>query len=269
MPEAPRTGLCRSSDERRDEFYVGYLPVPPGHLFYLRLLMPLLLWLAVGVAAVVSGSHSDPGAGVWDTGRPQVLEGLLDVAPYPLLRVPSAKLGEPFTTYLLVETGKFGAGRRAAPHDGRLVRVSGWLIQRDGRRMIELEPGDGAIEPLESASASDLDRLRRPAAEPRGRVRLRGEIVDSKCYLGVMKPGEGKTHKECATLCISAGIPPMLVTRDASGTRSYFLLVRPDGDAQDARILPLVADPVEVSGTLDRVGDLNILRADPADIQRL
>jgi hypothetical protein len=27
---------------------------------------------------------------------------------------------------------------------------------------------------------------------------LTGEIVDSKCYLGVMNPGQGKVHRDCA-----------------------------------------------------------------------
>jgi hypothetical protein len=41
-----------------------------------------------------------------------------------------------------------------------------------------------------------------------GLVKLTGEIVDSKCFLRVIAPGSGKTHKECASLRLRGGIPP-------------------------------------------------------------
>lgn len=248
------------------EFYVGYFPMPPAHLFYVRMLMPVLLWVAVGAAAVVSSSQVDPGPGAWSSGAPQSFQGVINTQPYPLLRVPGGANGAAFTTFLIVETGKFGGGKRAAPFDGQYVNVSGWLIERDERRMIELDPGESAITSMSDKSAAELVA---PTAPPNGEVTLRGEIVDSKCFLGVMKPGHGKTHKECATLCIAGGIPPVLVTQDATGSRSYYLLTDPDGKALDDRVLPFVADPVEVSGSLSTIGDLRILRIDPTRIQRL
>lgn len=263
-----KAGTANATAFEGDEFYVGYLPMPPRHVFYVRLLMPMALWFALGVAAVVSSSQPEPGAGVWNTGRAEVFEGRIDALPYPLLRIPTARVEQPFQTLLIVETGKFGGGKRALPYDGRIVKLSGWLIERDGRRMIELEPGEGAIQSIELPPAESI-QLNRPDARVLGHVNLRGEIVDSKCFLGVMKPGEGKTHKECATLCIAGGIPPMLVTRDPAGQRSYYLLANPDGGALDRSLLPYVADPVEVSGTLEQRGDLQVLRIDTTSIRRL
>lgn len=254
-----------SVDRSRDEFFVGYAPAPPWLVFYVRLLMPLLFWAAIGAAAMVSSSQTDPGAGQWHNGEVRTFDGLISAAPYPLIRVPTARLDPPMETLLLVETGKHGANRAAA-FDGQTVRVRGWLIERDGRRMVELEPEDGAIERLNDVDGAQLAP---PAPKSLGAVTLRGEIVDAKCFLGVMKPGEGKTHKECATMCVSGGIPPMMVTRDAAGNRSYYLLTMPDGSAMDRRILPYIADPVEVRGVLDRVGDLRVLRLDPADVLRM
>ena len=45
---------------------------------------------------------------------------------------------------------------------------------------------------------------------------VKGEIVDPKCFFGVMKPGEGKPHKDCAIRCILGGIPPVLKVTDES-----------------------------------------------------
>ncbi len=89
---------------------------------------------------------------------------------------------------------------------------------------------------------------------------LRGEILDSKCFLGAMRPGEGKTHKECAALCIAGGISPMLITRDERGTATYYLLTNSSGGAMGPEVLPLVADPVEIRGEVEHVGGLLRLR---------
>lgn len=50
-----------------------------------------------------------------------------------------------------------------------------------------------------------------------GETTLKGEIVDSKCYLGVMNPGNLKAHRACAINCIQGGVPPVLLVRDGGG----------------------------------------------------
>jgi hypothetical protein len=52
-----------------------------------------------------------------------------------------------------------------------------------------------------------------------------GEIVDSKCFLGVMNPGEGTVHCDCARVCLRGGIPPMLLIRGARAEEALVLLV--------------------------------------------
>ena len=102
-----------------------------------------------------------------------------------------------------------------------------------------------------------------PAQVPLGRQRLRGEIVDSKCYFGVMKPGQGKAHRDCAVRCISGGAPPAFVVRAAGpegGERTLILLlVGSDGSSIGSRILDLVAEPVEIEGEVSRLGDQLVL----------
>ena len=258
----------RSALAAADEFYVGYLPPPVGVARFVGCIVPVLLLLALAIAVAAAAVQTRPGRGDWDTGKLRRFEGVIAARPYPLLRVPTGD-GR-VTTLLIVEEGKFGGGKRAAAFDGRAVTVSGWLLHREGRQMVELAPDSSAIEPLLSGSGGDA--LIREASTPSqsfGERTLRGEIVDTKCWLGAMKPGEGKTHKECATLCIAGGIPPSLVTRDAEGRVFWLLLTsRDEGPIGDA-LLPFVGDFVETRGELVRRGDLWQLRVDAGTLSRL
>ena len=102
-----------------------------------------------------------------------------------------------------------------------------------------------------------------------GQQTLIGEIVDSKCYLGVMNPGQLITHRACAIRCISGGIPPVLLVRQTNGPALYFLLVSSDGRPVNKQVLSMVTEPIEVTGNVERQGELLILRADPATYRRV
>ena len=122
----------------------------------------------------------------------------------------------------------------------------------------------GSIEPTSEATAGPPG-----GAVDLGIQTLRGEIVDSKCYLGVMKPGRGKPHRACATLCIRGGIPPVLRVETGSGEYRHFLLTDKAGGAINDRLLDLIAVPVEIAGRVLRTGDLLVLETDPKTIRRL
>jgi len=244
-------------------FYVGYLPVPSPLARFLRLAVPALGLLVVAVSIAVARSQSNPGSAVWSDAKAREFRGTLVVDPYPLLVVPASSEATAPTVYLLVEMGKHGGRPDLRAISGKQVTVSGWLLQRDGRRMIELEPDEKAVRPDAARSAAILERRHL------GQVTLQGEIVDSKCYLGAMKPGEGKTHKACATLCIRGGMPPMLVTPSAVGGRGYFLLIDSSGAPLSSDFWPLISEPVQVTGKLESLGDLRILRVAPNQIHRL
>lgn len=254
------------------EFYVGYFKTPPALARFLRWALPVLIVAALAVAWFVSRSQNDPGDGVWHDDA-QALVGHIVAKPYPHIRVQSTEPGRPVETILLVSEGKHGGGERVAALDGRVARVRGTILERDGRRLLELAQND-AVTPDISLSQPAEARLAAPTVVPMGQVTLRGEIIDPKCYSGAMKPGEGKTHKECATLCIAGGIPPMFVTLDDAGRRSYYLLTNPAGEALEGSalregVLPFVADAVEISGVLERRDDLQVFKIDPGSIRRL
>src|SRR5204863_10220660 len=101
-----------------------------------------------------------------------------------------------------------------------------------------------------------------------GSVSLTGEIVDTKCHFGVMNPGSGKVHRDCAVRCISGGIPPGLLVRDRDGNLQTVLLARADGRELHREILDYVAEPVRLHGTLVRSSGFLILRTDLSAITR-
>jgi hypothetical protein len=254
------------------EFYVGYLRMPRALVGFLRWMLPGLIAAALAVAWFVSRAQNDPGDGVWHDDS-QSFFGRIAATPYPLIRVPSTQPGGSVETILLVSEGKHGGGARIAALDGRMARVRGTILERDGRRLLELADTD-AITPEDSRSQPTEAQVSAHTIVALGAVMLRGEIIDPKCYSGAMKPGEGKTHKECATLCIAGGIPPMFVTLDDTGRRSYYLLTNPAGQALEGNvlrdaILPFVADAVEISGMLELRDDLLVLRIDLSSIRRL
>lgn len=247
------------------EFYVGYLPMPPRHRTFLMVLLPIIGLAAICAAVVFSAQQNNPGDGYWDLDEAVTLTGRVTTNPYAVLTVPGRD-GAADRQVLLVTTGKVGGGF-AQPVDGEWVSVTGYVIERGGRTMLTVEHShaDIAVNPSEPEHT-----LRRVVAL--GHHQLVGEIIDPKCYFGAMKPGEGKIHKACATLCIAGGIPPMFMTRTAAGTRTYYLLTDADGsDLRDEKLdalLPYVADPVQIEGAIERWGDLLVCKLDVSSVER-
>jgi len=177
-------------------------------------------------------------------------EGVIESWPYPMLVTSSGR-------FLLVGEGKHGFD--SSGFTGHQVRLRGALIRRDDDQMLEVESG--------SAERIGPTQLHTERADL-GPVRLTGEIVDSKCYLGVMNPGGGKVHRDCAVRCISGGAPPAFLVRDASGDAQVLLLAGADGRALNREILDFVAEPITISGRLVRTGSTLVLLAEPRDFHR-
>jgi hypothetical protein len=258
----------------RDAFFIGWEPTPKKYARFLRPIIVALLLITGGVAAAVAYLQRDPGTGHWDTDNVRTFDGIVYTQPYAMIRVPGNKPGDRPRTMLLVEDGKFGAlprveGFLPGKADGAAVRVTGTILHRDGRWMLELAEGEKGMRRLTAEEEANLPPLGWPPPEVLAdHVTLKGEIIDPKCYLGAMKPGGGKTHKACAMLCISGGVPPMLVTRDAARNETFYLLVTEAGGVANERVLDFVGDPVEVAGWLERHGDLLLLHVAGDGVRR-
>ena len=245
-------------------FYVGYLPLPPATRRFLWPWLAANFVLLLAVAIVVAQQQRDPGDGAWDTADDVTYEGVLTLDPYPLLQVGNdAQTGGPLTV-IPIEMGKRGSQARLAGLAGQRVRLTGFPIRRGGRVVLGLGAGGSMIEPQGPATPDDIF-----LPIDLGEHTLVGEIVDPQCYLGAMKPGEGKPHKVCATLCITGGIPPVFVVNDGAGNTTTYLLMTSDGEAFPPSHYEYIADPLELTGQVERRGDMLVLLADLSSFRRL
>lgn len=252
---------------REEEMFIGWAPAPRADRRFLIMALPLGLAGAGGLAAVIARSLSDPGPGSWDPRAIHVVEGALVRQPYPMIRTPDAAAPGGMRTTLVVAQGKCTSALKLGAGEGRLVAARGGLVERRGRRMLEV-PFD-LDKWLDEKAQEAPQTLVAPVVEHFGTVRLSGEVMDSKCFFGVMRPARGQTHKACAALCIRGGIPPSFWARDATGRESVLLMTAADGGPVGDDILPLVGEPVVADGEIVRVGDLVQFRADARAYRRL
>jgi len=249
------------------EFFVGYHPVmPPRLAAFVRARVAGVLALACVAAAGLAAAQHEPAVKFFEWGKPRTFAGVLEAGPAPTLRVRRPGVvadADAWSRWLLVAPGKHGAGALVAPLEGRWVSLSGTLLWREGRTMLEVVPG--SLRALDDVLPGAADG---GGAVPLGRHALLGEIVDSKCYLGAMEPGDTKPHRACAIRCIAGGIPPVFLVRERDGRALYLLLVGADGEAVNRAALPFVAEPMVIEGEVERRGDLLVLKADPSTWRR-
>jgi len=252
-----------------DEFYIGWeAKSAPGIGKMVRKAVVVVLTLASFTPVILAVSQRMIGASVFEWGNHKSFSGILQTTPYPHLLVPRPGNADGlprFSTYYLVAPWKFGLEQEAiAPLDGKSVTLKGTLIYRGNQTMIETKPE------WITASTNDERRARSDAPYQRlGKQTLIGEIVDSKCFLGVMNPGQLTPHRACAIRCISGGVPPVLLVRRKDGPAIYLLLVSADGKPVNKQVLDMVAEPLEITGEVERQSELLILRADPTTYRKL
>lgn len=245
------------NEVEREEFYIGYLPTAPRKIGkFVRNLCLGLLGVVVAVALLLVFGLQKLPLSVFEFGQHRDFTGFVQATPYPTLLVRD---GNSLAQYLLVAEGKHGAD--VTGFDGRNVTLKGTRIYRDGMTMLEVV--SGSMQAATGATTATLP------TNDLGTFTLVGEIVDSKCYLGVMNPGNTKPHRECAALCISGGIPPLLIARDTTGNKIALQLVSANGAAVNEDVLEMVAEPIEITGQVWREGDQLILKADPKTYQRV
>jgi hypothetical protein len=219
-----------------DEFYIGYEGgMPPRIRRHVAAAVVFTLAVVSLVALVFVSQQRTLADARFEFGDVRDFAGYLLLTPSPALLIRDQGTTQP---HWLVSPGKFGPSLALGSAEPGWVTLSGTLIERDPWRMIEIVPG----------SLREMDSREPPpiiAGLPSRDRRLTGEIVDSKCFLGVMNPGERTVHRDCATRCLSGGVPAMLAFHDETGSHLALLL------GADADVLRRgVGNPITLSGML-------------------
>jgi hypothetical protein len=261
----------------KKEFYIGYLPKAPKGISRFTLLVVLVFFILMAASAyVVVSNQTTINNGAYEYGELTEVEGLVYMAPQPFIKVFDGEdiSGNPiFKNILLINFGKFGArsslekikSEIALTYDRVYVKLRGTLIYHNGTTLLELTENEKAYisyRPLVDKSLYQKEVLDLGVKE------LKGEIIDPKCYFGSMKPGEGKPHKSCAGLCISGGIPPMYVVKNAQGLADYYLMMGENGELIGDELIPFVSDITTLKGRVETLDEWKILYVNPFSISR-
>ncbi len=241
-----------ASDEATP-FYVGYQSHAPHALVaVMRKTVATLTGLAAGVAVLTVWALPVPGDGRFEYGSPRRVSGtIVGDTSAPRLKTGHAE-------YLLVGLGKHRAPLEICGSPGSEVDLGGTLIARENRLLLEVSEGRITQPRVDSP---------RPAGISLGQMELVGEVVDSKCYFGVMNPGEGPLHRACAELCLRGGIPATLVVRDRAGRVAHLLLTDATGTELNRTLRGWTGAPVRITGELWSEGDWLAFRPNLATLR--
>lgn len=234
-----------------DRIYVGYLQMSGRQCRFTLIAIAFIVLAGVATSGLVAHSLRHSGTGEWDTSHTVTITGVARLAPYPHLETSDGPV-------LLALPGKHGAQDRIAGIDEQTVTISGTTLKRGDLRALEIA----------EISAPNGERTGTPQIVlETDEITIRGEILDSKCYLGAMKPGDGPAHKACAILCLRGGIAPLFVGEDEDGRAVAAVLCRPNGRPITDDTIALAGEPVIAKGQLGRVGSLPVFICTETDIQ--
>ena len=257
----------------KNEFYIGYQPEAPKHIasFIKKVIAVVGLGTCV-VALILAWGQKKFSTSVFEYGINSTVEGYYFEKPVPHIAVPlgiNSDGKEFFQNVLLVGFGKAGAtnvmtklqSRKGKSFKGAKIELTGFMIYGNGKALLQVTEEDnsnivflaGAIGPVQIFDST-------------GVTTLNGEIVDPKCYFGVMKPGEGKAHRSCAIRCLAGGIPPVL---HASDREEYFLIVNENWQPVNEEVLNLVGDQITITGKEIVWNDWKILKVNTAALRTM
>jgi len=249
-----------------DDFFVGWSGEAPkryilkGRVFFFGSLGAMLI---AGVLFVINQRPYEKSE--YEYGVIQELSGYLVQNPVWGIRV---KENEMIRTIPLVGYGKMGPEPTLSKimethnlREGTKVTLRGRLTHFQGKYLMELTEVENSL--VSSGEEMMLDR----AIVMQGIKTLEGEIVDPKCFFGVMNPAVKAVHRSCAIRCISGGMPPLLAIREHGQFVDYYFLHGAAMQSISQSILPYVGVPVRISGEVATYDDWKSMIINPEDLQ--
>lgn len=259
-----------------NEFYIGWLPAAPdGIATHIRKVVIVLAILVVVGATVLSLLQRKFSTAKFEFGQLTAIKGIYYQFPVPSLKVVSSRNAFGQSTYItipLVGYGKFGAEgliselekERKMSLNEKLVTFKGTLLYSDGKTLMQIDKNDSPLVAIADPDKRDLA----PEIQQLGTMQLNGEILDPKCYFGVMKPGHGKPHRDCAIRCIAGGISPVFWVRNGKGETDYYLILDENGQKMNAKLKDHIGEPLSLSARAVRFNDWIILYANKKSIKK-
>src|SRR6188508_1402826 len=254
----------------QQDFYIGWMSkAPKSFAKHVKKVLLILLPVALIVAYLLSTSQKKFSTASFEFGKLTEVKGIYYNNPVPILKVFDKN--NLSMSFLLVGYGKHGAEtaimelekEKGVSLNGKEVTLKGTLIYGDGKTLLQVDKNDNPIVNIGAESNLQLQQ------KDLGTQTIRGEIVDPKCYFGVMKPGEGKAHRDCAIRCILGGIPPVLHVQNEKGESNYYLIVGPNGEKINEAVQDIVAEPVSIEARVVQQDDWVILYTDKKNIKRI
>jgi len=260
----------------KNEFYIGWMPAAPdGFAKHVRKVLIVLVILVIAGGIILAIQQRKFSTSSFEFGQLTEVKGIYQQFPVPSIKVMSQQdaLGHAsFITMPLVGFGKFGAEgviselekEKNIILNRKEVTFKGTLLYSDGKTLLQIDGNDDPLIQVAEGSAKN----NAPVIKELGTVQLTGEILDPKCYFGVMKPGHGKPHRDCAIRCIAGGMSPVFWVRNENGEANYYLILGSNGKKLNEELKDYVAEPVSLRARAVQYDDWIVLYTNKESIRR-
>lgn len=258
------------------EFYIGWMPDTPNSFAkHVHKVIIVLVILIVAAGIVLSLGQKKFDTSNFEFGQLTEVKGIYHQFPVPSLKVMTKQDVFGHTSYItmpLVGYGKFGAEgvitelekEKNINLDKKQVTLKGTLLYSDGKTLLQIDKND---QPLIAINNTD-EKNNIPETKELGTVQLTGEVLDPKCYFGVMKPGHGKPHRDCAIRCIAGGINPVFWVKNEKGEHNYYLILDENGKKMNDELKNHIAEPISLTARAVQYDDWIILYTNKKSIKR-
>lgn len=249
------------------EFYIGWMAkAPQGFAKHVKKVLLVLFLVALIVGLLLASYQKKFSAGNFEYGKLTEIKGVYYNQPVPVLKLVNGKdiWGNlSYITIPLVGYGKHGAEtaimeiekEKNSTLNNKEITLKGSLIYSEGKTLMQVIKDDNPVVNIGKEADASFAQVKKEL----GNQTVKGEIIDPKCYFGVMKPGEGKVHRDCAIRCILGGIPPVLKVRNEKGEENFYFIVGPGGEKMNEAVQDYVAEPVSINARVVQQDDWIVL----------
>jgi hypothetical protein len=260
----------------KNEFYIGWMPAAPeGFAKRVRKVVIVLVILVAATGIILSLFQRKFSTSRFEFGQLTEVKGIYQRFPVPSIKVITEKDvfgNSSYITMPLVGYGKFGAEGVVAELekeknitlDKKAITLKGTLLYSDGKTLLQIDKNDDPLIQVSDGDATNNSAI----IEELGTVQLTGEVLDPKCYFGVMKPGHGKPHRDCAIRCIAGGMSPVFWVRNGQGEANYYLILDEHGKKMNEALKDHIAEPVSLTAKAVQYDDWIILYTNKESIKR-